>query len=130
MNMHSKSRCSYARRLTMLVSERTSGDRKELRRRISSEKNAKQRDRLRAVAVALEGQEAPRIAAVFAGTQCRGKAVGIPQATLLEQPHLPRLPGAIHPDDGGLESPSPGSSSLFVFHRLGRAHDLKEKHII
>jgi transposase len=46
----------------MLVSERTSGDRKELRRRISSEKNAKQRDRLRAVALALEGQEAPRIA--------------------------------------------------------------------
>src|ERR1035437_4825752 len=62
MNMHSKSRCSYARRLTMLVSERTSGDRKELRRRISSEKNAIQRDRLRAVALALEGQEAPRIA--------------------------------------------------------------------
>src|ERR1035437_3066836 len=73
---------------------------------------------------------ASALAAVFAGTQCRGKAVGIPQATLLEQPHLPRLPGAIHPDDGGLESPSPGSSSLFVFHRLGRAHDLKEKRII
>src|ERR1035437_7721437 len=62
MNMYNKSRCSYARRLTMLVSERTSGDRKELRRRISSEKNAKQRDRLRAVALALEVQEAPRIA--------------------------------------------------------------------
>src|ERR1035437_5102306 len=72
---------------------------------------------------------ASALAAVFAGTQCRGKAVGIPQATLLEQPHLPRLPGAIHPDHGGLESPSPGSSSLFVFHRLGRAHDLKEKRI-
>ena len=46
----------------MLVNERTSGDRDKLRRRISSEKNAKQRDRLRAVALALEGQEAPRIA--------------------------------------------------------------------
>lgn len=46
----------------MLVSERTSGDRDELRRRIASEKNAKQRDRLRAVALALAGQEAPRIA--------------------------------------------------------------------
>jgi Transposase and inactivated derivatives len=46
----------------MLVSERTSGDRDELRRRIGSEKNAKQRDRLRAVALALGGQEAPRIA--------------------------------------------------------------------
>ena len=46
----------------MLVSERTSGDRDELRRRIRSEKNAKQRDRLRAVALALGGQEAPQIA--------------------------------------------------------------------
>ena len=46
----------------MLVSERTLGDRDELRRRIASEKNAKQRDRLRAVALALAGQEAPRIA--------------------------------------------------------------------
>jgi transposase len=46
----------------MQVSERTSGDREELRQRIASEKNAKQRDRLRAVALALEGQEAPRIA--------------------------------------------------------------------
>jgi transposase len=46
----------------MLVSERTSGDRDELRRRIRSEKHAKQRDRLRAVALALGGQEAPQIA--------------------------------------------------------------------
>jgi transposase len=45
----------------MLVSERTTGDREELGRRIASEKNVKQRDRLRAVALALEGQDAPRI---------------------------------------------------------------------
>ena len=46
----------------MRICVRTAGDREELRRRIASEKNAKQRDRLRAVALALAGQEAPRIA--------------------------------------------------------------------
>jgi transposase len=46
----------------MQVTERVAGDVLELRRRIDLEKNAKQRDRLRAVALALEGEQAPRIA--------------------------------------------------------------------
>lgn len=46
----------------MNITERKVGDRQELMRRIRVEKQAKPRDRLRAVALALEGQEAPRIA--------------------------------------------------------------------
>lgn len=46
----------------MNITERNPGDREELARRIRVEKQAKQRDRLRAVALALQGHEAPRIA--------------------------------------------------------------------
>ena len=46
----------------MRVTERMVGDRKTLGERIATEANAKQRDRLRAVALALDGEEAPRIA--------------------------------------------------------------------
>lgn len=49
----------------MQISERTAGDREELGRRVLVVKNAKQRDRLRAVALALKGQEAPRIACML-----------------------------------------------------------------
>jgi len=46
----------------MRVNERVVGDQGELERRIAVAKNAKQRDRLRAVALALKDQDAPRIA--------------------------------------------------------------------
>ena len=46
----------------MQVTERVVGDRQELQRRVAAEKNAKQRDRLRAVLLALEGKDAPQIA--------------------------------------------------------------------
>lgn len=46
----------------MNITERNSGDCQELARRIKVEKQAKQRDRYRAVALALAGEEAPRIA--------------------------------------------------------------------
>jgi transposase len=46
----------------MNVTLREPTDKQELDRRIAREKNAKQRDRLRAVAMALQGQDAPRIA--------------------------------------------------------------------
>lgn len=46
----------------MEVQERMSGDRAELGRRISAEKNAKQRDRYRAAALAIDGHEAEAIA--------------------------------------------------------------------
>ena len=49
----------------MLVTERVAGDCVEIQERMAVEKNAKQRDRLRAVALALEGQEAPRIAVML-----------------------------------------------------------------
>jgi len=44
------------------VNERKVGDRGRLEKQIAAEKNAKQRDRLRAVALALKDQDAPRIA--------------------------------------------------------------------
>lgn len=46
----------------MDVRERVCGDRFELERRIRSEKNAKQRDRYRAAALAIDGREASTIA--------------------------------------------------------------------
>lgn len=46
----------------MDVQERMSGDRGELGRRIDAEKNAKQRDRYRAAALAIDGREAEAIA--------------------------------------------------------------------
>lgn len=46
----------------MDVQERVSGDRAELDRRIAAEKNAKQRDRYRAAALAIDGREAEAIA--------------------------------------------------------------------
>jgi transposase len=46
----------------MRVSEREPGDRAELHRRVRSESNALQRDRYRAVVLALEGEEAVAIA--------------------------------------------------------------------
>lgn len=46
----------------MNVRERSSGELKELKRRIRKEKDADRRDRLRAVVLAIEGQEAPTIA--------------------------------------------------------------------
>jgi transposase len=46
----------------MNITWRGPEDREELSRRVAAEKNAKQRDRLRAVQLAVEGQEAPRIA--------------------------------------------------------------------
>lgn len=46
----------------MDVQERTSGDRAGLGRRIAAEKNAKQRDRYRAAALAIDGREAGAIA--------------------------------------------------------------------
>lgn len=46
----------------MDVQERMSGDRAELGRRIAAEKNAKQRDRYRAAALAIDGREAEAIA--------------------------------------------------------------------
>jgi transposase len=46
----------------MDVQERMSGDRAELGRRIDAEKNAKQRDRYRAAALAIDGCEAEAIA--------------------------------------------------------------------
>lgn len=46
----------------MNICEREAGDLKELQRRIRKEKNADRRDRLRAVALAIQGEPAPRIA--------------------------------------------------------------------
>jgi len=46
----------------MRVDEQKAGDRDTLEKRIAVEKNAKQRDRLRAVQLALKDQDAPRIA--------------------------------------------------------------------
>jgi len=46
----------------MHVTERSRGDRRKLVRMIASEKGAKQRDRLRAVALALDGRETLTIA--------------------------------------------------------------------
>jgi len=46
----------------MNISWRRPEDREELPRRIAGEKHAKQRDRLRAVLLALQGQDAPQIA--------------------------------------------------------------------
>jgi len=46
----------------MDVRERRDGDRAELQRRIDAEKNAKQRDRYRSAALALDGREAEAIA--------------------------------------------------------------------
>ncbi len=50
----------------MDVQERMDGDRAELGRRIDAEKNAKQRDRFRAAALAIDGREAEAIAAALA----------------------------------------------------------------
>jgi len=46
----------------MDIREREAGDLKELKRRVRKEKDADRRDRLRAVLLALEGEEAPTIA--------------------------------------------------------------------
>lgn len=46
----------------MHIREREPGELKELRRRIRGEKDADRRDRLRAVVLAIEGEEAPAIA--------------------------------------------------------------------
>jgi transposase len=49
----------------MNITWRTPADRQEVQRRVAVEKNAKQRDRLRAVQLAAEGQEAQRIAMIL-----------------------------------------------------------------
>jgi transposase len=49
----------------MNITWRSPADRQEVQRRLAVEKNAKQRDRLRAVQLAAEGQEAPRIAVML-----------------------------------------------------------------
>jgi transposase len=49
----------------MNIAWRMPEDRKEIQERIAAEKNAKQRDRLRVVQLAAEGQEAPRIAVML-----------------------------------------------------------------
>jgi len=46
----------------MDISWRVPEDQAELARRVAAEKNAKQRDRLRVIQLAVQGQEAPRIA--------------------------------------------------------------------
>src|SRR5436190_13336506 len=46
----------------MDITWRVPEDQTELQRRVAAERNAKQRDRLRAVQLAVQGQEAPRIA--------------------------------------------------------------------
>ena len=60
----------------MRVNERVVGDQGELERRIAVAKNAKQRDRLRAVALALKDQDAPRIARMLG----RSRRSGFPAA--------------------------------------------------
>src|SRR5688572_29653280 len=52
----------HGRSVPMRVRERESGDVAELTRRFRSERNALQRDRLRAVLLALQGEEAVAIA--------------------------------------------------------------------
>jgi transposase len=53
----------------MQVTERVVGDRQRLQERMAAEPNAKQRDRLRAVVLALDGQETLQIAAMLG--RCR-----------------------------------------------------------
>ena len=53
---------STGKEALMEIIERSDGDRAELLRRIRLERNAKQRDRYRAVVMALDGGEAPAIA--------------------------------------------------------------------
>lgn len=55
----------------MDIREREAGDLKELKRRVRAEKDADRRDRLRAVVLALEGQDAPTIARLLGRSRRR-----------------------------------------------------------
>jgi transposase len=55
----------------MNIREREPGQLKELKRRVRKEKNADRRDRLRAVVLAIEGEEAPTIARLLGRSRRR-----------------------------------------------------------
>jgi transposase len=78
--------------MPMRVSERESGDGAELQRRVKTERNALQRDRYRAVGMALDGQQAKAIAA----------ALGRSRRSVQDWVYTYR--------DGGVEALRPGKS--------------------